>query len=75
MAGAFKPSKLPGDRTRPEPHQPLTWLDFFVPTGFELVTLTSQSGLTTHSVTDCPTPRGQEEVDFKEKCVGNLSVV
>jgi hypothetical protein len=31
---------------------------FFVPAGFEPVTLTSRSGLTTHSVTDCPTPRG-----------------
>jgi hypothetical protein len=33
---------------------------FFVPAGFEPVTLTTQSGLTTHSVTDCPTPRGRE---------------
>jgi hypothetical protein len=30
---------------------------FFVPAGFEPVTLTSQSGLTTHS---CPTPRGHD---------------
>jgi hypothetical protein len=32
---------------------------FFVPTGFEPVTLTTRSGLTTHSVTDYPTPRGR----------------
>ena len=32
---------------------------FFVPAGFEPVTLTSQSGLTTHYVTNCPTPRGR----------------
>jgi len=31
---------------------------FCVPAGFEPVTLTSRSGLTTHSVTDCSTPRG-----------------
>ena len=28
---ASKPSKSPGDRTQPEPHQPLTWLDFLSP--------------------------------------------
>jgi hypothetical protein len=31
---------------------------FFNLVCFEPVTLTSRSGLTTHSVTDCPTPRG-----------------
>jgi hypothetical protein len=31
---------------------------FFFPTGFRPVTLTLQSALTTHSITDCPTPRG-----------------
>jgi hypothetical protein len=35
---ASKPSKSPRDHTWHEPHQPLTWLDFFVPTGFEPVT-------------------------------------
>ena len=39
----------------------LNMVGFFVPAGFEPVTLTSRSGLTTHSVTDCPTPRGPEK--------------
>jgi hypothetical protein len=30
-SGASKPSKSPGDHTQPEPHQPLTWLDFLSP--------------------------------------------
>jgi hypothetical protein len=29
--GASKSSKSPGDRTWPEPHQPLTWMDFLSP--------------------------------------------
>jgi hypothetical protein len=33
---------------------------FFVPAGFELVTLTSLSSLTTNSNTDYPTPQGQK---------------
>jgi hypothetical protein len=31
---------------------------FFFPTGFEPMTLTTHSGLTTHYVIDCPTPQG-----------------
>jgi hypothetical protein len=31
---------------------------FFVPAGFESVTLTSWSALIAHSITDCPTPQG-----------------
>ena len=38
---------------------------FFVPAGFEPMTLTTQSGLTTHSVTDCSRPRGPFEVEYE----------
>ena len=58
-SGASKSSKSPGDCTWPEPHQPLTWLDF-CPCRFWTGDFSTRSGLTTHSITDCPTPWGQK---------------
>lgn len=55
--GASKPSKSPGDRTRPGPHQPSTRLDFLYPWGFEPVTFHKEC-LNKHPFTDCSTTLG-----------------
>lgn len=41
--GAYKPSKSLEDRTHPGPHQPLTWLYFLCPRGFQPATLQFRS--------------------------------